>query len=150
MIITLAENLAINFGGEFTNGGREHMVSFILALIISLSVLVFLIMKLKINPFISLFLAALILGLISGMHLLDVIAVINNGFGSTLGNIGIPLILGAILAIGIIDLRAADVITDFFDKIFKGKRMEIVPALSTLVISIPVYGEIAKLYVECI
>ena len=98
MIITLVENLAINFGGEFTNGRREHMVAFILALIISLSVLVFLIMKLKINPLISLFLAALILGLISGMHLLDVIAVINSGFGSTLGNIGIPLILGAILA----------------------------------------------------
>lgn len=147
MIITLVENLVINFGGEFTNGRREHMVAFILALIISLSVLVFLIMKLKINPLISLFLAALILGLISGMHLLDVIAVINSGFGSTLGNIGIPLILGAILAIGIIDLRAADVITAFFDKIFKGKRMELAPALSAFVISIPVFGDITNLLV---
>ncbi|WP_164525589.1 GntP family permease [Siminovitchia acidinfaciens] len=123
------------------------MTQFILSLIISLIVLVFLILKLKVHPILSLFVAALILGIGSGATILDTIGLINNGFGSTLGNIGIPLILGAILAIGIIDLKAADTIAKFFDKLFKGKRMELAPSLSAFIISIPVFGDITNLLV---
>lgn len=71
----------------------------------------------------------------------------NAGFGSTIGNVGIPIILGAILAIGLIDLKAADSIVGFFDKLFKGKRMELASALTAFIISIPVFGDITILLV---
>src|SRR5699024_4700366 len=55
--------------------------------------------------------------------------------------------LGAIMAIGLIDLKAADAIALFFNRVFKGKNMELAPSLSGFIISIPVFGDITNLLV---
>ena len=67
---------------------------------------------------------------------------ISNGFGGTLGSVGITIILGAIISMAIEDTGAAKVIANFFIKLFRGKRMELAPALTAFIMSIPVFGDI--------
>ena len=53
---------------------------------------------LKWHPFLSLLITALGFGILSGtMSLLDVVKAINNGFGSTIGYIGIVILAGSII-----------------------------------------------------
>jgi len=120
---------------------------FTISLLVSIALLIFLILVVKIHPVISLFSSALVLGLTTGLPLLETLGLINSGFGTTLGQIGIPLMLGAIMAIGLIDLKAADAIALFFNRVFKGKNMELAPSLSGFIISIPVFGDITNLLV---
>ena len=63
---------------------------------------------------------------------------ISNGFG--MGSVGITIILGAIISMAIEDTGAAKVIANFFIKLFRGKRMELAPALTAFIMSIPVFG----------
>ena len=52
--------------------------------------------------------------------------------------VGITIILGAIISMAIEDTGAAKVIANFFIKLFRGKRMELAPALTAFIMSIPV------------
>ena len=71
------------------------MTQFVLAIIISIAVLVFLIVKLNVHPVISLFVGGMLCGSILGNSPLVTITTIANGFGSTLGSIGMTIIFGS-------------------------------------------------------
>ena len=58
------------------------MTQFILAIIISVAVLIFMIVKLKIHPVLSLFVGGVVAGTILGMPLADTVGTIASGFGS--------------------------------------------------------------------
>ncbi|WP_367568091.1 GntP family permease [Lacrimispora sp.] len=116
---------------------------FIIMLVSAIIILTVLTLKLKMHPVITLFLTATFIGLASGVSITDTFAAIKNYFGSTLGNIGIMIIFGAILASGISDTGAASSIVNFFIKLFRGKRLELAPALTGFIMSIPVFGDIA-------
>ncbi|WP_333645619.1 GntP family permease [Lacrimispora sp.] len=116
---------------------------FIIMLVSAIIILTVLTLKLKMHPVITLFLTATFIGLASGVSITDTFASIKNYFGSTLGNIGIMIIFGAILASGISDTGAASSIVNFFIKLFRGKRLELAPALTGFIMSIPVFGDIA-------
>ena len=60
-------------------------------------VMVFMISKLKIHPFLSLFAAALFMGLASGLPLLQVTDAIAAGFGNMCRSIGIVILFGTII-----------------------------------------------------
>ena len=53
--------------------------------------------KFKIHPFLALLFAAIAFGLFTGMPLPQIVASINNGFGSTIGYIGIVIVAGTII-----------------------------------------------------
>ena len=77
-----------------------------------------------------------------GYSFMDTLNMITTGFGSTLGSLGMPIILGAVLAMGVQDTGAAKSIANFFIKLFKGKNLELAPSLTAYVVSIPVFGDI--------
>lgn len=53
------------------------------------------------------------------------------------------IIFGAVIAAGINDTGAATSMVNFFIKKFKGKCLELAPALTGFIMSIPVFGDIA-------
>lgn len=115
---------------------------FIILLVIAVALLIFMTLKLKMQPVITLFIISIFLGLALGDSLLDTMEKINEYFGSTLSGIGITIIFGAIIAMGIQDTGAATQITNFFIKLFKGKKLELAPSLSAFVMSFSVFGDI--------
>ncbi|WP_338669738.1 GntP family permease [Pseudodesulfovibrio methanolicus] len=115
---------------------------FIVVLAVAIAVLMLLIMKIKMHPVLALFLTTLGLGLALGNGVVGSVSLINSGFGGTLKGIGVTIILGSILAMGIQDSGAATSIANFFTRLFRGKCLELAPALTAFIVSIPVFGDI--------
>lgn len=118
---------------------------FLIILILSIVALMLLIMKAKLHPVFSLFTVALLMSLVMGFSFADSLKNITAGFGETLQNLGIPIMLGAILAMGVQDTGAAKSIANFFVRLFRGKNLELAPALTAYVVSIPVFGDITSI-----
>ena len=106
---------------------------FILILVVAIAALVLMIVKAKMHPVLALFIAALGTGIALGYGVTGSVDYISNGFGGTLGSVGITIILGAIISMAIEDTGAAKVIANFFIKLFRGKRMELAPSLTAFV-----------------
>lgn len=106
---------------------------FLVLLIVTIAILMVLIMKVKLHPTFALFLSALFMGLVlgrfeaEGFGFTDILTTITGGFGGTLGSMGIPIMLGAILAMGVQDTGAAKAIANSF------------------IVSIPVFGDITTI-----
>lgn len=126
-------------------------IGFLILLIASIAALMLLIMKVKLHPVFSLFLVALGMGLVMGLFeaegfsFREVLSLITSGFGNTLQSMGIPIMLGAVLAMGVQDTGAAKSIANFFIKLFRGKNLELAPALTAYIVSIPVFGDITTI-----
>lgn len=117
--------------------------TFVLVLVLAIVILTVFTLKLNMHPVMTLFITAVFIGLASGKSLVDTFDAIKNYFGSTLGSIGVMIIFGAVIASGISDTGAATSIVNFFIRLFKGKRLELAPALTGFIMSIPVFGDIA-------
>ena len=124
---------------------------FLILLIVTIALLMVLIMKVKLHPTFALFASALFMGVVlgrfepEGFSFTEVLSLITSGFGGTLGSMGIPIMLGAILAMGVQDTGAAKAIANFFIKLFRGKNLELAPALTAYIVSIPVFGDITTI-----
>jgi len=117
-------------------------IGFLIILAIAIVFLMLMIMKVKMHPVLALFLTSLGLGLALGNDLIGTVSLINSGFGGTLKGIGVTIILGSILAMGIQDTGAATAISNFFTRLFRGRVLELAPALTAFIVSIPVFGDI--------
>ena len=112
-------------------------IGFLVLLVIAIVALMLLMTKAKLNPVMSLFVVALAFGVILGVFgtegysFMDTLNMITTGFGSTLGSLGMPIILGAVLAMGVQDTGAAKSIANFFIKLFKGKPPSCAPTSQT-------------------
>jgi GntP family gluconate:H+ symporter len=69
----------------------------VIYLLLSVAIIVFTTAKLKIHPFLVLLFVALAYGFLAGMPVDEIIASVNQGFGGTLGGIGLIIILGVII-----------------------------------------------------
>lgn len=115
---------------------------FIVVLIAAILLLMLLIIKMNVHPVMALFSTALVTGIVLGYGVTGTADMIGSGFGGTLGSVGITIILGAIISMAIEDTGAAKAIANFFIKLFRGKNMELAPALTAFIMSIPVFGDI--------
>ncbi|MGB5238794.1 MAG: GntP family permease, partial [Flavobacteriaceae bacterium] len=69
----------------------------ILLLVLAVVTIIVLTTQLKIHPFLALFVVSILYGLFVGMPYQEIIQSINNGFGNTLGKIGLIIFLGVII-----------------------------------------------------
>ena len=83
------------------------IVALALALIILLS------FKLKLHPFLSLFVGALFTGILSGQAIESVIAQLISGFGTTLGQIGWIIAFGTLLGVLLEKTKATQIIVGY-------------------------------------
>ena len=120
------------------------MQQFLIAIAVSVILLVFLIVKLKVHPVLSLFVAGLCAGLLMGYAPLKIISLLTSGFGGTLTGIGCTIIFGSIIAEGIRDTGSAKSMVNFFINLYKGKNLELSTGMAGYIMSIPVFGDITQ------
>lgn len=111
----------------------------IVGLIIGIVLLLVLILKTKVHPFLALIIAAATIGLIGGMPPNEVVSAITSGFGGTLGSIGIIIGFGVMMGqIFEISGAAERMAKTFIKMLGKGKE-EIALAITGFVVSIPIF-----------
>lgn len=97
--------------------------------------------RFKLHPFLALLIAAIGFGLFSGMPLGDIIASVNNGFGSTVGSIGIVIVIGCIIGTFLEESGGAYVMARSMMRLAGEKRVPLVMLILGYFISIPVYAD---------
>jgi GntP family gluconate:H+ symporter len=97
--------------------------------------------KLNLHPFLALLFAAIAFGLFTGMPLSQIVASINNGFGSTIGYIGIVIVAGTIIGTFLEHSGGAYTLADSILKVIGKKRVPLVMAFIGWLVSIPVFAD---------
>ena len=108
----------------------------------------FMILVLKVNAFIALIGAALVIGLLSPQVLLSTSdtykfvnapALVANGFGVTMGKIGLAIAFATIIGKSMMDSGAADKVVRFFTNLFGERYAPFALLASGYILSIPVF-----------
>ena len=114
----------------------------ITATLVAISLLVFLITVVKLNPFLALILGGLTVGAIAGENLNDVIASFTTGFGTTAAGVGVLIALGAIFAKLLADSGGADQVVDTIVGRASGRALPWAMAAVGAIIGLPMFFEI--------
>lgn len=115
----------------------------ILAVIAGIAVLLFLILKLKINAFIALLVGSITVGLIAGLDASQIIKTIQEGMGNTLGFVATVVGLGAMFGAILETSGGAKAIANFMVAKFGIKNAPIAMVVSGFLIAIPVFFDVA-------
>jgi len=113
----------------------------VLYLFISIVLIIVLSAKLKIHPFIVLFLVALLYGFFAGMPMNQIIVSVNQGFGDTLGKIGLIIVLGVIIGAFLENTGAAYTLADRVLRITGKNRVPAAMGIIGYIVSIPVFAD---------
>ena len=113
----------------------------IVLLILAIAFIVVSTTKFKLHPFLALIIAAIFYGLFSGIPLDQIIASVNNGFGSTISSIGIVIVIGCIIGTFLEESGGAYVMARSVLKLVGEKRVPLAMLLLGYFISIPVYAD---------
>lgn len=113
----------------------------VLYLLLSVILIIVLTTKLKVHPFLALFVVALLYGFLSGMPLSSIVESINDGFGETLGKIGLIIIFGVIIGAFLENSGGAYKIAETILKIVGKKRVPTAMGIIGYFISIPVFAD---------
>jgi GntP family gluconate:H+ symporter len=113
----------------------------ILLLLLSVVIIVFLTAKLNVHPFLALLGAAIFFGLLSGMELNTIVQSINDGFGITLGKIGVVIVLGVIIGAFLEHSGGAFKLAEIILKLIGKNRVHEAMGLVGFVVSIPVFAD---------
>lgn len=115
----------------------------LVVMLIALIVLVVGIIKLKVHPVFALLIVAIGSAVGFGIPLKDVISTVTGGFGGTIGNIGIVIILGCTMGVILEQTSGALVLANTILKIVGKKRSSLAMAISGYLVSIPVFSDSA-------
>jgi len=115
----------------------------ILLVIASIVFIVLSTIKAKIHPFLSLFTAALFVGIAAGIPIDQLIDLLSKGFGGTLSKIGFIIALGALIGSFLEKTKGTEVIVAYLLKWFGVKRSVLAMNLTGFIVSIPVFCDSA-------
>ncbi|HLR60668.1 MAG TPA: gluconate:H+ symporter [Pseudogracilibacillus sp.] len=115
----------------------------IVGLVIGIAFLIFLVLRTKIHALIALLLAASVTGIVGGMRPNDVIETITEGFGSTLGSIGIIIGLGVMMGRILEVSGAAERLAYSLIEKIRKKKEEWALAISGYIVAIPIFVDSA-------
>ena len=113
----------------------------VLYLLLSVILIIFLTAKLKVHPFLALFAVAISYGFVTGMPLGKIVESINDGFGETLGKIGLIIIFGVIIGAFLENSGGAYKIAESVLKVVGKKRVPTAMGIIGYFISIPVFAD---------
>ena len=115
----------------------------LIILIIGIAVLFFLIVKVKLNGFLSLMVACMFVGLAEGLPLGKVVSVIETGFGGTLGHLGLIIGFGAIFGRIMADGGGAQRIAETLINTFGRKNVAWAVAITSFIVGITLFWEVS-------
>lgn len=110
-------------------------------LLICIGLIILLTTRYDVHPFIVLFLVSLCYGFLTGMPLQKIIDSVNEGFGDTLGSIGLLIILGVIIGAFLENSGGAYKIADKVLGITGRKRVPVAMGIIGYLVSIPVFAD---------
>lgn len=111
----------------------------VLALVIGIALLIFLVVRTKIQAFPALILSAITIGLLSGLNPITTISAVTSGFGNTLTSIGIVIGFGCIMGQLLERSGGAKRMALTILKWVGVQHADIVLGLSGFLVSIPVF-----------
>lgn len=121
----------------------------LIGLAIGIAVLIFLVLKTKVQAFLALIICTVIVGIVGGMPLINItledgktfgiVNSITSGFGGTLGSIGIIIGFGVMMGQIFEVTGAAQRMAHTFLKLFGKKKEEEALALTGFLVSIPIF-----------
>jgi GntP family gluconate:H+ symporter len=122
--------------------GFSHNTTLLIWTLIAIVFLIVFIAKFKWNPFVTLLISSLLLGLLAGMKPTDVISAVTGGLGGTLGTIAIVIGLGTMLGKMMAESGGAErIATTLVDK-FGEKRVHWAMMFVGFIVGIPVFFEV--------
>ncbi len=110
----------------------------LVGLVVAIVVMILMISKLKVHPFISMMAVSIVLAVFA-LPIETVAGTINEGFGNTMKGIGIVIILGALIGFIVEKTGAAIKIADVVVKFVGKKHPELAMMLMGWIVSIPVF-----------
>ena len=111
----------------------------LIALIIVVILMVVAATKYNFHPFLSLLLAGILMGFIGGLNETEVVKILMNGFGKTLGNIGIIIAFGTIIGAYLEKSGGAKTLANWALKTIGKNRSALAMNITGFIVSIPVY-----------
>lgn len=111
----------------------------IIFLLLAIGLIIFLTSKLRMNAFLVLLLVTFLYGIFVGMPLDKLITNIRDGFGGTLGYIGIVIVAGTIIGTILEKTGAAISMTNSILKVVGKDKSPLAMSIAGFVVSIPVY-----------
>ncbi len=108
-------------------------------LLISVIIIILLTTKWNVHPFLALIAAALFFALITGMSYDTIISSINEGFGGTLGSIGLIIVIGVIIGAFLEHSGGAFTLAEFVLKVIGKNRLHAAMGIIGFIVSIPVF-----------
>lgn len=115
----------------------------ILAVFVGITILLFLILRLKIQAFIALLIASIVVGIIAGMDPGNIIKTMQEGMGSTLGFVAMVVGLGAMFGSILEYSGGAEALAGYLLKKFGEKNASWALVFSGFLIAIPVFFDVA-------
>lgn len=115
----------------------------LIALFVGMAVLIFLIMKTRLHPSLSLVISACVVGIVGGVELASIPGLITSGFGNTLAGIGLVIAFGCMMGQIMEESNSAKVMARTFIKALHGKNEEIALAITGFLVSIPIFADSA-------
>jgi len=115
----------------------------VFSIAISISVLVFLTVRVKLHPFFSLTAAAFTFGILTGQSIPDIIAAFSSGLGSTIAGIGVVIAIGTVMGALLEKSGAAETMAKTILKITGPKHAALGLAITGYFVSIPVFCDSA-------
>ncbi len=97
--------------------------------------------KLKVHAFLALFIISICYGVFAGMPYAAIILSINEGFGGTLGKIGLIIVLGVIIGAFLENTGGAFAIAEKVLKFIGKKRVPTAMGIIGYIVSIPVFAD---------
>lgn len=113
------------------------MITFLL----SVFLIIFLTVHLRVHPFLALLAAGLFFAAGAGIPAAEIPELVNRGFGKTMGNIGIVIIFGVIIGTFLDRTGASYKLADLLIRFIGPKRIHEAMALIGFVVAIPVFAD---------
>jgi GntP family gluconate:H+ symporter len=123
-------------------GAAGHDTRLIGAALLAIALIVLLITKFRMHPFLGLILGSGLLGIVAGMPVDKLIDSFSDGVGDTVSGVGVLIALGAILGKLLIDSGGAEQIVDTIVGRASGRRLPWAIALVASLIGLPMFFEV--------
>ncbi|MGA9269500.1 MAG: GntP family permease, partial [Lutimonas sp.] len=111
----------------------------LIALVIVVILMVVAASKFNVHPFLSLLLAGIVMGFVGGLGKAEIITTLTDGFGKTLGSIGIIIAFGTIIGAYLEKSGGAMTLANWVIKVIGAKRSVLAMNLTGFIVCIPVY-----------
>ncbi|RLD68727.1 MAG: GntP family permease [Bacteroidetes bacterium] len=111
----------------------------LIALVIVVILMVIAATRYHFHPFLSLLLAAIVMGFVGGLSESEVTSTLMNGFGKTLGSIGIIIAFGTIIGAYLEKSGGAKTLANWALRLIGEKRSPLAMNITGFIVSIPVY-----------